>query len=134
MLEDGRELHLPYIKRLPINVPLFNAATANGVEIAGDGEVFGLVSVELNCNTGNIYMQTYRRINLSELAAVIRPDGIDVTRILPEEMQSLQEALSDMNTRYAVYLLRERGRLSVSDRYFMKLARRAFKQDSDASR
>jgi hypothetical protein len=88
-LRDGRKIRLPFIKRLPKSDPCFAKALAHGVEIAQGGAVFGLIDPIRQC--GNDPTIFYRvRINLSELAGVLDPDGIDevvVRRELIEEFK-----------------------------------------------
>jgi len=84
VLADGRSVALPFIKRLPKSDPVFLKALTHGVEVNQEGEVAGLIR---DYHTwGNVpFLGTDRRINLSDLAGLLNPDGIDDS-IVPAEL------------------------------------------------
>ena len=90
VLADGRSVILPFIKCLPMNDPVFRKALDHGVEVGQDGEVVGLLKVHRNCGNDPCLWYTMR-INLSDLAGFMDPDGIDDSIVLPEEITSLKE-------------------------------------------
>jgi hypothetical protein len=93
-LQDGRTVRLPFIKKLPNGDPCFAKAVAHGVELGQGGEVFGLVDPMRMC--GNDPTIFYRvRINLSELAGVLDPDGIDDAVVHPELIKDFKENYSN---------------------------------------
>ena len=82
-LADGRSIRLPFIKTLPKDDPCFAKALVHGVEVTQSGEVYGLIDPARMC--GNDPTIFYRkRVNLSDLAGVLYPDGIDDSVIHPE--------------------------------------------------
>jgi hypothetical protein len=90
VLADGRRAPLPFIKKLPKDDPLFARVLSQGVEVGDRGEVFGLVEPARMC--GNDPVVFYRkRIDLSELAGVLDPDGIDDAIVLPADIQEYKE-------------------------------------------
>jgi len=90
-LEDGREIKLPLMLSLPQDNTLFLAALRDGVEVRDDGEVFGLLWVNRSCGNDPCVWRKYR-INLSELAAALEPNGIDSSVVHPEAIRFLAEA------------------------------------------
>lgn len=89
-LQDGRNVRLPFMKKLPKGDPCFVKALARGVEVGPGGEVFGLIEPAREC--GNDPVIFYRkRINLSELAGMLDPDGIDDKRVHPEAIKEFKE-------------------------------------------
>jgi hypothetical protein len=90
VLAEGRSVALPFMKRLPKNDPVFLKAMGHGVEVGRDGEVVGLLTVYLFCGNDPYHWQT-KRINLSDLAGFMGPDGIDDSIVLLEEIKSLKE-------------------------------------------
>ena len=75
VLEDGRLHPLPGIQELPLKSEVFKKAIERGVEVHPDGETWGLLRVQHWCGN-DPYMYDLRRVNLSELAAVLHPDGL----------------------------------------------------------
>jgi hypothetical protein len=90
VLADGRSVTLPFIKRLPVTDPVFLKALEHGIEDSQDGEVAGLLTVRRNCGNDPCLWYTLR-INLSDLAGFMDPDGIDDSIVLPEEIESLKD-------------------------------------------
>jgi len=90
ILADGRNLSLPFIKRLPKSDPIFLRVLKHGVEVGQNGEVVGLITVYPYCGNDPYAWQT-RRINLSDLAGLIDPDGIDDSIVHPDEIKFLKE-------------------------------------------
>jgi hypothetical protein len=76
ILANGRSLSLPFIKRIPIGRPIFDMALLSGVEVDGEGNAFGLLTVNASCGMTLCHHREIR-INLSELAASVDPDGVD---------------------------------------------------------
>jgi hypothetical protein len=102
VLADGRSVPLPFIKRLPKNDPVFLKALKHGVEVKQDGEVIGILKVGRMCANGDPFVWVGRRINLSDLAGFMDPDGIDDSIVLPEEIKSLKENESRSLDRHGV--------------------------------
>ena len=90
VLADGRSVPLPFLKRLPVNDPVFVEALKHGVEVGQAGEVVGLLTVYPYCGNDPYHWQT-RRINLSDLAGFMDPDGIDDSIVHPDEINLLKE-------------------------------------------
>ena len=90
VLADGRSVALPLIKRLPRNDPVFLRALKHGVEVGHDGEVVGLLKVHCMCGN-DPFVWIARRINLSDLAGIMDPDGIDDSIVHPDEIKDLKE-------------------------------------------
>lgn len=89
-LADGRQLRLPCIAELPIESPIFLAALGDGVEVAPNGQVVGLIEVTRTCGLDPCIWQRLR-VNLSELAGTLHPDGIDRTIVPREEIEHLAD-------------------------------------------
>jgi hypothetical protein len=90
VLDDGRRVRLPFIKRIPQDNPVFLRVLRHGVEVGDNGEVFGLIDPSRMC--GNDPVVFYRRrIDLSELAGLLDFDGIDDSIVPPEVIQDLKE-------------------------------------------
>jgi hypothetical protein len=90
VLVDGRRVPLPFIKRLPRDDPAFVRALRPGVEVGDEGEVFGLIGPRRTC--GNDPVVFYgKRIDLSELAGLLDPDGIDDSIVPPEAIRDFKE-------------------------------------------
>lgn len=90
VLADGRSVSLPFIKRLPRNDSVFLRALKHGVEVGQDGEVVGLLTVYRMC-AHDPCVWVERRINLSDLAGFMDPDGIDDSIVHPDEIKLLKE-------------------------------------------
>jgi len=90
VLADRRSVSLPFIRRLPKNDPVFLKALKQGVELAGNGEVLGLIAVRRYCGNDPYVSRTYR-INLSDLAGFMDPDGIDASIVPAEAIRDLNE-------------------------------------------
>jgi hypothetical protein len=86
ILADGRSVRLPFIKRLPVNDPVFRKALERGVEVGQDGEIVGLLTVYPYCGNDPYKWHT-KRVNLSDLAGVMEPGGIDDSIVSPEEIK-----------------------------------------------
>ena len=90
VLDNGRNVTLPLIREIPADHPMFLAALEHGVEVAEEGELYGLLSVKRACgNDPTIYYR--KRINLSELAALLHPQGIDKRMVHPDEVALISE-------------------------------------------
>jgi hypothetical protein len=90
VLADGRSIALPFIKRLPKTDPVFLKALKHGVELGEHREVVGLIKVYPSC--GNDPYRWYtNRVNLSDLAGFMDPEGIDEAIVPREEIQALKE-------------------------------------------
>ena len=90
VLADGRTVSLPFIKRLPKNDPVFLKALKHGVEVDQDGGVIGILKVHRNCGNDPVWWIN-KRINLSDLAGFMDPDGIDDSIVQPDEIKFLKE-------------------------------------------
>jgi hypothetical protein len=90
VLADGRSLSLPFIKRMPRNDSVFLKALKHGVEVGADGEVVGLLKVHRMCGN-DPFVWIERRINLSDLAGFMDPDGIDELIVPPDAIMLLKE-------------------------------------------
>jgi hypothetical protein len=90
VLADGRSVDLPFIKRLPTTHPVFLKAVKHGVEVGKDGEVVGLLTVYPICGNDPYHWYT-KRINLSDLAGFMDPDGIDDSIVHPDDIKLLKE-------------------------------------------
>jgi hypothetical protein len=122
VLQDGRKITLPFINSIPHENPLFKAAIVNGIEIAGDGEAYGLMWSDRSC--GNDPVAWLRlKINLSNLAGALRPEGIDAVALPPETISYLAEheriSLSEMRSSH------DKGHLTMWDGMKMRYFRRA---------
>lgn len=93
MLADGTVRKLPYIQMIPANSPLFQAAVAEGVEVATDGEITGLLWVGRICGNDPYYWHK-SRINLTDLAAAIDPEQIDPS-VPREALEVIKECRLD---------------------------------------
>jgi hypothetical protein len=90
VLADGRSVELPFIKRLPrINSVCLNALK-HGVDVGQNGEVVGLLKVHRMCGN-DPFVWIERRINLSDLAGLMDPDGIDDSIVPAEVIKDLKE-------------------------------------------
>lgn len=88
ILEDGREVHLPYIKELPKDDPLIRAAIRDGVEINANGRVYGLLEHgDRLCGDPVWWSRT--RFDLSELSGMLNPEGLDEDRFYPVVKEDL---------------------------------------------
>jgi hypothetical protein len=101
VLADGRQVRLPYIKKLPKDDPTFGRAVSQGVEIGGDGKVVGLIEPCRMCGNDPV---TYRRlrIDLSELAGSLDPGGIDDAIVSPAWIQDFKERHGSSRDRHGV--------------------------------
>lgn len=90
LLEDGRKLKLPHIHRIPHRAPLFRAAIQEGVEVSPDGEVTGLLWLRRYCGNDPYYWRRVR-VNLTDLAGALDPDGIDPSLVPPDVVSFLLE-------------------------------------------
>ena len=90
ILADGRSVSLRFIKRIPKADPVFLRALKHGVEAGRDGETFGLITVYPYCGNDPYRWYTFR-INLSDLAGYMDPDGIDDSVVHPDEIRWLKE-------------------------------------------
>ncbi|MCA9054261.1 MAG: hypothetical protein KDA75_10515 [Planctomycetaceae bacterium] len=89
-LADGAIVALPRVRSIPAEHPILQQALQAGVEITPDGEVLGLVSVQRLCGNDPVYWRKLR-VNLSDLACLLHPDGIDAEAVLPERIDWLKE-------------------------------------------
>jgi hypothetical protein len=92
LLSDGRRVTLPLIRRIPADAPVFRAALERGVEVGGDGGVYGLLTVYPSCGMTS-YRYSTLRVHLSDLAGALHPEGIDEGVVSPEEIGMLGERL-----------------------------------------
>jgi len=90
ILADDRSVALPFIRRLPVNDPVFLKALKHGVEVGQDGEVFGLIRDYRTCGN-DPFVWRERRINLSDLVGFMDPDCIDDSIVPVEEIKDLKE-------------------------------------------
>jgi hypothetical protein len=90
ILADCRSVPLPFIKRLPKSDPVFLKALKHGVEVGRDGEVVGLITVRPYCGYDPFLWYTFR-INLSDLAGYMVPDGIDDSIVPVAAIKDLKE-------------------------------------------
>lgn len=90
VLADGREVALPFIKAVPRNNPVFQTAISSGIEISPAGEVFGLMWYDRMCGNDPVVWRRIR-INLSDLAGVLYPGGIDDSIVHPDDIAFIQE-------------------------------------------
>jgi hypothetical protein len=93
VLADGRNVSLPFIKRLPITDPVFLKALKPGVEVGADGGAIGLLTVYPFCGNDPYHWYT-KRIDLSALAGFMDPDGIDDSIVQPDDIKLLKETES----------------------------------------
>jgi hypothetical protein len=121
VLQDGRKITLPFIKRIPHDNPLFKTAIANGIEIASDGEAYGLMWSDRFCGNDPVAWRRLR-VNLSNLAGALHPKGIDETALPPETISFLAEHqridLLEMSSSH------DKGHLTMWDRMKMRRIRR----------
>lgn len=111
LMDDGNRLALPFIKTLPAEHAVFLEALAEGVEVDRDGEVIGLLRVKRICSNDPV-VYSKLRVNLSDLAGVLNPSGIDneiVTADAIEFAQELYTSLSESVRIDAYLLLKMRG-------------------------
>lgn len=91
ILADGERVSFPMLKRVPGDALLFQSALRQGVEVDPKGNVYGLLSVKASCGN-TLQCRSIKRINLSELAAVTKPECVDGEGIHPEELSFLRES------------------------------------------
>jgi hypothetical protein len=89
ILDDGRRVPLPHVTKLPVDSPVFEAALKRGVEVAPDGSVYGLIRIFRGCGHDPVRYDV-SRVNLSELAAALNPDGIEHAEKYPRDIQRLK--------------------------------------------
>lgn len=89
-LKGGTEVTLPFIKTIPKDNSLLREAVRAGVEIDEGGEVFGLLWVDRFCGN-DPFVSRKRRINLTELAGALNPQGIDDSKVPPAKVDWLQK-------------------------------------------
>jgi len=106
VLEDGTRLELPHIRALSVGHPVFDDALQYGVEVREDGEVLGLLRVQKICGNDPV-MYRRVRVNLSDLAGVLNPAGIDPKAVHPDytEYQTRNSVGNDGLVRVDVFLL-----------------------------
>jgi hypothetical protein len=110
ILNGGRSVSLPFIKRLPRSDPVFLKALSYGVEVGRDGEVVGLITVHRYCGNDPFLWRTFR-INLSDLAGYMDPDGIDDSIIPVAAIKELKEYESRWLDHHGVpYLVTNKAR------------------------
>lgn len=101
VLANGRRVRLPFIKTIPKDDPVFVRALEHGVEVDEKGEVFGLIEPPRMC--GNDPVVFYRkRANLSDLAGILNPGGIDDSIVHPDEVRWLKEDGSRSPSRHGM--------------------------------
>jgi hypothetical protein len=89
-LANGQKVALPFIKALPQDNPFFHEALSSGIEISPTGEVFGLMWCDRICGNDPVVWKKLR-VNLSDLAAVLHPAGIDDSIVPPDVIAFIQE-------------------------------------------
>jgi hypothetical protein len=90
VLADGRTVPLPFIESVPHDDPLFRAALADGVEVNRDGEIYGLMWADRLCGNDPVAWRKVR-VNLSDLAGALDPEGIDDSIVPPDAIAHLAE-------------------------------------------
>ncbi len=90
VLAAGRRIRLPFIKKLPKNDPAFTRDLRHGVELADEVKVIGLFDPRRECGN-DLTVFRRLRIDLSELAGVLDPDGLDDASLSHEELQFFKE-------------------------------------------
>ena len=90
ILEDGREVTLPFVVELPHDNPLFQAAIAEGIEIDSDGSAFGLMWLDRNCGLDPVVWRKVR-VNIGDLAGALLPTGIDESIVHSDVIAYLEE-------------------------------------------
>jgi hypothetical protein len=122
VLQDGRTVTLPFIKRIPHENPLFKSAISNGIEVASDGEVYGLMWSDRFCGNDPVAWRRLR-VNLSNLAGALQPESLDAASVHPETISFLAEYkrinLAEMPWSH------DRGHLTMWDGMKMRSIRRA---------
>jgi hypothetical protein len=116
VLADGRSVPLPFIKRLPVNDTVFLKALEHGVEVGPDGEVVGLITIYPFCGN-DAYLWRTKRVNLSDLAGFMDPDGIDDSIVLPEVIKFLKEDETRSLDRHGLPFMVMRGAYKVRQIY-----------------
>ncbi len=76
VLAGGTRIKLPHIRRIPASSLLLQAAIKDGVEIAENGEVVGLLWMKRICGNDPVVWNKVR-INLTDLSGEILPEGIE---------------------------------------------------------
>ena len=71
ILADGKHIQLPDFSKLPTNSIGLSEATREGVEIADDGRIYGLVRVNRNCNRDPVRKHV-AKVDLSHMLTFIR--------------------------------------------------------------
>ncbi len=90
MLEDGHSITLPFITALPHDNPLFQAAISDGIEISEDGTTSGLMWLDRSCGNDPVVWRKVR-VNLSDLAGSLQPNGINESIVHPDAIAYLEE-------------------------------------------
>jgi hypothetical protein len=90
VLADGRWVRLPFVKSLPKDDPAFAQALRHGVEVGDDGEVFGPIDPPRMCGNDPVVFRRVRA-NLSDLAGLLDPDGMDDSKIPPDAIQEIKD-------------------------------------------
>lgn len=70
-LADGRTIHLPGLRSLPIDSAALTEATKRGVEIDANGRVWGLVRVHHWCGNDPV-REHIARVDLSDMMSFLR--------------------------------------------------------------
>ena len=127
ILEDGCEVHLPYIVQLPKDNLLFQQAISDGIEIDDNGEIVGLIWFDRFCFRDAVWWRKMR-VNLSGLAGALNPDGIDTSVISSKEIARLKEKLSiDLTQPKRSH---SKCRLTLWDYTCMQTLRKAFERST----
>lgn len=135
VLKDGREVPLPFIRKIPKANPAFLRALKLGVEIGEGGEVIGLIDTPRMCGHNPVWWYR-RRANLSDLAGVLNPDGIDDSIVEPETIRFLKEKESRVSRRNGLpfYVMGELAKMRrVYEAYSDKRVKEAALNHSDGS-
>ncbi|MFT5127727.1 MAG: hypothetical protein ACI8W8_001334 [Rhodothermales bacterium] len=128
-LADDSVVALPGIKELPTSSVVFNKALAHGVEVDVAGHVWGLLRVQHWCGH-DPYIYDRRRVNLSELAAALHPQGMDLDHLSHEEREAVRSLLPMPPTRLHHY--GKRG-WSTRNLDYLRWARCCLDEDLQAS-
>lgn len=93
ILANGAHVELPFIRKLPTDHPVFDEAVQHGVDVHSNGEVVGLLRVQRICGNDPVVFRRVR-VNLSDLAGVLNPSGIDPDVVPPDVIDLYEEVFS----------------------------------------
>lgn len=129
ILADGRTVELPFIKAVPRDDLLFRDVTDKGVEVGPDGELWGLVWVDRWCGNDPVAWKLVR-VNLSDLAAAVRPAAVDDSLVHPETIAYIAESkrIDSSEPRH------REGRVAVYDLSKLRFIREQFEAAEEEER